>query len=126
MKKYILMGLLALPITTLADISVDPTIEPSYSITCTQPVEREDGSVLDIGEIAENRFYVGLSTGNYTDTISNMPPTCSLTVDATAVADGQYFYVATVVDTDGRESLYSTELVVTIKRVKPPKPPTWN
>ena len=124
MKKY-LLGLLLLPAVAAANITVDPSTEPSYTITCTQPIEREDGTPLAIGEIAENRFYVGSSSGDYTDMISNLPPTCSLTVDATAVADGQYFYVVTAVDTDGRESTYSQEKVVTIQRVKPPKAPTW-
>jgi hypothetical protein len=126
MKKYILAALLAVtPFTTMANVTVDPTIDNSYTLSCTQPIEREDGTPLAIGEIAKNNFYVGTTPGNYTETIENLPPTCSLTVDATAVADGSYYYVVTVVDTDGRESMYSTPFVVTVQRVKPPKAPTW-
>ena len=126
MNKLILALALLMPFTVMADITVDPTIESSYTLSCTQPIAREDNTPLAFGEIAQNTFYVGTATGNYTDTIPNLPPTCSLTVDATAVADGNYYYVVTVVDTDGRESTYSQEIVVTVKRVKPPNAPTWN
>lgn len=125
MKKLALVIAMLMPFSVMADITVDPTVDPSYTLTCTQPIEREDGTPLAIGEIAENRFYIGTAPNDYQEQISNIPASCSLNVDATAVADGNYYYVVTVVDTDGRESLYSTPFVVTVQRVKPPKAPTW-
>ena len=52
---------------------------------------------------------------------------CSLTVSATALPDATYYYVVTAIDTDGRESQYSTEYTVLIERpvVQKPKAPRW-
>lgn len=125
MKKYILAGILGLfSVNTLADLTVDPNINSNVEITCTLPVEREDGTPLAVGEIATINFHAGTTSGNYTDTITRA--VCNLSVDATALADQSFYYVATVVDTEGRESMYSAEFVLTVQRVKPPKPPTWN
>lgn len=126
MKKLLAVlgaALLVLSTPLEANVTVDPTLEPNVTINCAMPVEREDGTPLALNEIAEVRFYSGTQSGVYTNTQNSS--VCQLVVDATVLADGAYYYVVTAVDTDARESGYSVEKVVTVKRVKPPKSPTW-
>jgi len=121
MKKLLLTLLLLISTSAYA---VDPDITPVTTINCAMPIEREDGTALALDEIAEVRFYSGTATGSYT---LPMQPNnvCQKVIDNTALADGDYFYVFTVVDTDSRESKYSAEKVHTVKRVKPPAAGTW-
>lgn len=106
-----------------ASFSIDPDTKSTGTITCVDPISREDGTPLAIDEIATRRWYVGTSPGNYTDTAADTS-TCSVVIDYSAIPDGMYYYVATVIDTDGRESMYSEEIDVTVKRVAKPNPPT--
>lgn len=119
-----LLGLSLLATPVLADITVDPNITPTAVLSCTLPIEREDGTALAINEIATINFYAGTTVGDYTDTIGML--SCSMSIDVTALTDAPYYYVVTAVDTDGRESVHSPMYTLTVKRVKPPRAPTWN
>lgn len=106
---------------------VDPTITPTLTITCIDPVEREDGTPLAIGEIATRNFFVSATAPgaakNWTPAGSNNTA-CRQVYDLGAVIDGQYYYTATAVDTDGRESAFAPGVVaLEVKRLAPPKPP---
>jgi len=130
MKKYILIASMLLPFTAMASITVDPTITPTYTLTCVDPIEREDGTPLAIGEIAIREFFVSTDKSNWTQAGSNTS-TCRQVYDLSAVPDGQYYYSATVTDTDGRQSQQSAIFdpvtgyaSVIVKRLANPKAAT--
>ena len=105
-------------------IVVDPSSDlKKLTITCTDPIEREDGTPLAVGEIDYRRWLMGTAPGEYQNNIAETGQ-CSLLVDYTDVPDGSYYYVITVVDTDGRESRYSNEYTVVVKRIADPRPAT--
>ena len=83
------------------------------NLTWVAPSEREDGTGLSPSEIASFRIYYGVTSGDYSDTIDIDDHTATQAVLA-GLPSGSYFVAVTVVDVDGRESLYSAEVVVTV------------
>ena len=92
----------------------DETNTPAdISLSWVAPVEREDNAPISLSEIAGYKIYYGSAQGLYPD---------SVTVnDGSAVdyifqnfAAGTYYFVVTTIDTAGRESGYSTEVIFTI------------
>lgn len=122
MKKYILALLMLVVTPAIADMTIDPLITPTATLSCTLPIEREDGTPIAEDEIATINFYAGTTAGDYTDTVGMT--SCSMSIDVTLLTDAPYYYVVTAVDTDGRESMYSPMYTLTVKRVKPPKAPS--
>ena len=115
--------LLALFVTSVAAEEIDPTITPSKTLTCTLPVERTDGTPLAVDEIAQVRFYVSQDGSTWTQNGTNT--VCLQVYDLTNVADGQYYYTADVVDTEGRESEKSPQVAdLLVKRIAPPASPS--
>ncbi len=83
------------------------------------PELREDNSILAPEDIAGYKLYYGTTTGQYTDSVSINEP-AALSYDL-VVPDGlSYYTVVTTIDTEGRESQYSLEVVL----LAPPKSPT--
>jgi len=117
--KYLIPILLLMAAPAMA---VDPTIDPIKTLSCTMPVEREDGTALAVNEIAEITFFVSTDQVAWTQVGSNT--VCSQQLELTNTPDGQYYYVARTVDTDGRVSRNSNELPLLVKRLAPPAPPT--
>ena len=83
------------------------------SLSWVAPAEREDNSGISLSEIAGYKIYYGTSQGQYPNKITIN--------DGTAVGHtftdfhaGNYYFVVTTLDTNGRESRYSTEVVITI------------
>jgi hypothetical protein len=77
------------------------------------PAEREDGTGLALSEIAGYRIYYGTTAGDY----QNQIDINDHTVGQTQLSDlpvGTYYVVMTTIDTEGRESTYSSEVVVTV------------
>ncbi len=80
----------------------------------TAPVAREDESPIAMSEIAGYRIYFGTETGNYSQSIEVDDAYIDvITLDALNTAD-TYYIVITTVDTDGRESTYSEEIVLNV------------
>ena len=104
---------------------VDPNKTPTFTLTCQYPVEREDGTQLAVGDIAQINFFVSTGTvGNWTPAGTNTNA-CRQVYNLADVPDGNYFYTATAIDTEGRESDYSPEVVsLEVKRIQAPKAPT--
>ena len=106
--------------------AVDPLIEPTTTLNCALPTEREDGTPLVEGEISQIRFYSGNTTGDYSLPVNTTQGVCQWVIDNTTITDGSTLYiVVTAIDTDGRESVYSPEKTHTVIAVKLPKAPTW-
>ncbi len=77
------------------------------------PAEREDNSALSLSAIAGYQVYYGTTQGQYLN---------SVTINDGAAADytftglpaDTYYFVITTIDTEGRESLYSSEVTIII------------
>lgn len=83
------------------------------------PTEREDNTLLG-GDLAGFNIYYGNSSGVYSSNVNIPNPSISsytLNLDS-----GVYYAVITAYDSDGRESIYSSEVSVTI--LSPPKQAT--
>lgn len=93
-----------------------PVIDPtgSFPLTWTPPDTRADGTALPIDQIDGYKVYYGTTTGNYTNTVDVAGgATTSITISGLAV--GTYYIVMTTVDTAGKESAYSSEVVKTVQ-----------
>ena len=76
------------------------------------PSEREDGSGLSLSEIGGYRIYYGVESGSYQGQIEvNDGSENRVELNSIEFPRGTYFVVMTTVDVDGRESLYSSEVV---------------
>jgi len=89
------------------------TIPSDIQISWTAPSEREDNTSLSLSEIVGYKIYYGTSQGQYSSNIT--------VNDGTAVNytfqnfnTDTYYFVITTLDSDGRESQYSTEIQVSI------------
>jgi hypothetical protein len=93
------------------------TYGAEFLFSWTAPTQREDSSSLLLSEIAGYRIYYGTTSKDYTNSIfvSNSSATNYLVTGLT----GKNYFVITTIDTDGRESLYSSEFTT-----KFPMPPT--
>ena len=91
---------------------VDPTITPNMTLTCKYPLKRENGDDLAINEIARVDFFVStsLTTPNWQPAGSNTNE-CKQIYDLTQVADGQYYYTGTTIDTEARQSILGSDSV---------------
>ncbi len=77
------------------------------------PSGREDSTGLSLSEIAGYRIYYGTATGSYQNQYY-VSDSIAVQAQITGVPLGTYYLVMTTIDTDGRESSYSPEVVVTL------------
>ena len=90
-----------------------PEVINVLGITWSAPLLREDGSTLDLADVAEYRIYYGTEPGDYQNQI-DIDGNSTLEGKVSGLKSGKYYVVVTAVDTDGRESLYSSEVEVTL------------
>jgi hypothetical protein len=77
------------------------------------PAEREDGTPLALSEISGYRIYYGTKSGVYQGQIY-IDDGSATQKQLSGIPSGTYYAVVTTIDTEGRESQYSSEIVVTI------------
>ncbi len=89
------------------------TTTANISLSWVAPAAREDNNPLSLAAIAGYKIYYGITPGQY--------PNSTTINDASATgytfnnfSSATYYFVVTTVDTDGRESQYSTEVVISI------------
>ena len=88
---------------------------PASGLTWVAPAARENNSPISMAEIAGYRIYYGETQGDYqnqhevNDAYDNDLDPTELGLPA-----GGYYVVVTAVDTDGRESIFSEEVVLNI------------
>ena len=118
--NYLLTLILVLPLVAcsggdggLADDGPGAASSNAVNLTWVAPSEREDGAGLSLSEIAGFRIYYGAKSGDYSNTIEVDDHTATQAVLA-GIPSGTYFVAVTVVDVDGRESSYSSEVVITV------------
>ena len=92
---------------------VIPPVDDGGLLNWTAPSEREDGTALALSEISGYRIYYGAVTGVYQEQIDVNDLTATQ-AELTGVPPGTYYVVVTTIDTDGRESAYSSEVIVTL------------
>ena len=105
---------------TVADINSDLNTDTDNNNTVADinlswaaPSAREDNSSISLSEIAGYHVFYGKTQGQYTDSISiNDGTTTSYTL--ANLPAGTYYFVVTTLDTEGRESQFSPEVVIVI------------
>ena len=81
------------------------------TLSWVAPAKREDNSALSLSAIAGYKVYYGTTQGQYTDSTTINDGTAA-DYTFTGLPAGTYYFVVTTIDTEGRESQYSS--VVTI------------
>ena len=125
---FIVAGLLAMVSSAKAD---------SVDITWTSPAGDGSGNTgregdiptpLSVDEIAGFTLYIGVKSGDYTAEIS-IPDNLATSYTLEGMWGTTYYIVITATDTDGRQSIYSSEIVANVGDkpviITRPKPP-WN
>ena len=91
------------------------TTNPAAVLSWVAPAERTDNSSLSMAEISGYRIYIGDSTGNYPQHVEiNDAYADEYNLSSITLPAGTYYAVMTTVDTDGRESSYSQEVVFNV------------
>ena len=77
------------------------------------PAEREDNSSISLSEIAGYQVFYGKAPGQYTSNITINDGT-AVGYTFTDLPTGTYYFAVTTLDTEGRESQFSSEVVIAI------------
>ena len=85
----------------------------NVSLSWVAPAEREDNTALSLSEIARYKIYYSLTQGQYTNSLVINDFTATGHT-FTNFSSGTYYFVITTIDTDGRESQYSPEVIKSI------------
>ena len=92
--------------------STGPIQLQSALLSWVAPAEREDNTPLSLAEIAGYRIYYGLTTGDYQYDIE-VSDASSTEINVSLPA-ATYYAVMTTIDADGRESMFSNEVILGI------------
>ena len=82
-------------------------------LSWTMPSTREDGAPLQLSEIASFHIYYGTEAGDYQNQVDIDDPSAE-SAQIEALPSGTYYVVLTAIDHDGRESVYSSEIMITL------------
>ena len=82
------------------------------SLSWTAPSEREDNTPISMSEIAGYRIYYGTTPGDYQYEIE-INDAYNDVADI-SLLQGTYYAVITTVDVDGRESVFSEEVILNV------------
>ena len=85
----------------------------SVSLSWVAPAAREDTTALSLSDIAGYKIYYGTTQGQYSSSVTISDST-AVGHTFTNFSSGTYYFVMTTIDTDGRESTYSAEVVKVI------------
>jgi len=88
-------------------------VSTAATVSWVAPSEREDNSGLSLSEIAGYRIYYGVESGNYQSHL-DVSDGSAVQAQISEIPSGTYYVALTTVDVDGRESMYSSEVVITI------------
>ena len=89
------------------------------------PSQREDNSAFNLDtELDGFKVYCGTVSGNYTDSYTFTGYTLPVTEWIVDLPLGVNYCAITTIDNDGRESVYSNEVTVTLDGKYRPKAPT--
>jgi VCBS repeat-containing protein len=100
----------------ITSAAVTPAPEPVVSdinLSWTAPAEREDNQPISLSEIAGYKIYYGTSQGDYNNNV-NINDGSAVAYTLEGLPEGTYYIVITTVDNDGRESSFSSEIMIQI------------
>ena len=83
------------------------------TLSWVAPAEREDNSALSLSAIAGYKVYYGTTQGQYSDNVTINDGT-AVGYTVTGLPAGTYYFVVTTIDTEGRESQYSSVVTIII------------
>lgn len=109
---HLVLPLMAIQITACSTESNSVVAIPDV-LSWTAPTQREDSSPLQLSEIAGYKIYYGTAQGVYPNAI-DITDGSAVQAQMPTLSAGTYYVVVTTKDTDGRESLYSQEVMITI------------
>ena len=89
------------------------SIAADIKLSWAAPAEREDNSSISLTEIAGYQVFYGQAQGQYPNNITINDGT-AVGYTFTDFPAGTYYFVVTTLDTEGRESQYSSEVVIAI------------
>jgi len=89
------------------------TTTANITLSWVAPVAREDNSALSLSAIAGYKIYYGTTPGQYPNSASINDGSATDYV-FNDFSSATYYFVVTTIDTDGRESQYSSEVIFTI------------
>jgi len=89
------------------------TATSNITLSWVAPAAREDNSSLSLSAIAGYKIYYSTTPGQYSNSASINDGTATGYVFNNVTSD-TYYFVVTTIDTDGRESQYSTEITISI------------
>ncbi len=89
------------------------TTSCDITISWNAPSEREDNTSLSLSEIVGYKIYYGTSQGQYPNNVTVNDGSAVNYIFQNFNAD-TYYFVLTTLDSDGRESQFSTEIQVSI------------
>ncbi len=94
-------------------LGADENNKPAdITLSWVAPAEREDNSALSLSAIAGYKVYYGTTQGQYSDSVAINDGT-AVAYTFTGLPAGTYYFVVTTIDTDGRESQYSSAVTLT-------------
>ena len=97
-------------LSTDTGAATDNTIT-DISLSWVAPAEREDNTPISLSEIAGYQVLYGMAKGQYSSSITINDGTAT-GYTFTDLPSGTYYFVITTLDTEGRESQYSPEVVL--------------
>jgi len=89
------------------------TVSSDITISWNAPSEREDNTSLSLSEIVGYKIYYGTSQGQYPNNVTVNDGSTISYIFQNFNSD-TYYFVLTTLDSDGRESQFSTEIQVSI------------
>ena len=109
LNRYLVLILsLALPACSGGDGGIGGS---SIGLSWVAPSEREDGSSLSLSEITGYRLYYGVESGVYRNKM-DVKDGSAVYAKVLGVPSGTYYVAVTAIDTEGRESSYSSEIII--------------
>ncbi len=97
---------------TDTDTGINSTVADA-KLSWAAPAEREDSSSILLSEIAGYQVFYGKVQGQYTSSVTINDATAT-SYTLTNLPTGTYYLVMTTLDTDGRESQFSPEVVIAV------------
>jgi VCBS repeat-containing protein len=83
------------------------------TLSWVAPAEREDNSALSLSAIAGYKVYYGTTQGQYSNSVAINDGT-AVAYTFTGLPAGNNYFVLTTIDTEGRESQYSSVVTIII------------
>jgi hypothetical protein len=100
-------------VTTESSENSDSSIHTDVNLSWTAPSQRENNEPISLSEIAGYKVYYGTEARHYPQSV-NIEDSSATGYTFRNLSAGTYHFALTTYDTAGRESQYSSEIVIII------------